>query len=50
MFAALQRELRDLLWIAFLTSGLSALGVGLAIILVLALDGWHHLPSVTGHV
>lgn len=36
----LKSELREIAWLASLIGGLSALGVGLAVTLVLGLDSW----------
>jgi hypothetical protein len=37
MWNAMRTELRELVWLASMVSGLSALGVGLAVVLAMAL-------------
>jgi hypothetical protein len=41
-----RREMREVVWLASIVGGLSVLGVGLALAMALAMDGWPtHLLS-----
>ncbi len=40
IWSTLRDELREIAWLAFVIGGLSVVGVGVAVTLVLALDGW----------
>jgi hypothetical protein len=42
-------ELREVLWLAFVVGGLSALGVLLAVAAVVISD-WQHVPTIVGSV
>jgi hypothetical protein len=43
-------EFREVVWLASVVSGLSVLGVGMAVVLALALDHWASVaPAVLGH-
>jgi hypothetical protein len=43
-------ELREVVWLASVVSGLSVLGVGMAVMLALALDHWASVPAIASHV
>jgi hypothetical protein len=44
-------EFREVIWLASVVSGLSVLGVGLAVMLAFALDQWASwAPALAGHV
>ena len=44
-------ELREIAWLASIISGLSVLGVGLAVTLALALDSWSSwVPAPVWHM
>lgn len=42
-------EFREVVWLASVVSGLSALGVGVAVGLAFALDHWAAVAPVLGH-
>jgi hypothetical protein len=42
-------EFREVVWLASVVSGLSVLGVGLAVGLAFALDHWGSMGPVLGH-
>lgn len=46
LWKALGGELREMIWLASLVGALSALGVGLAVMLALAVDNWHTWSAV----
>lgn len=43
-------ELREVVWLASVVSGLSVLGVGMAVMLAVALDHWAAVAHAAGHV
>jgi len=50
VWSTLRGELREIAWLASLIGGLSLLGVGLAITLALALDGWASRAASAWHL
>ena len=46
LWKALRGELREMIWLASLVGALSALGVGLAVMLALAVDNWQTWSAV----
>jgi hypothetical protein len=44
IYKGMAAEAREVLWLASIVSGLSVLGVAVAVILVLILDGWSGSP------
>lgn len=40
VWSTIREEMREVVWLASVVGGLSTLGVGLAIVAALALDGW----------
>jgi hypothetical protein len=51
LWSTLRDELREIAWLASIVGGLSVLGVGLAITLALALDGWASwVPAAARHM
>lgn len=40
VWSVVRRETREVVWLASIVSGLSMLGVGLALVAVLVMDGW----------
>jgi hypothetical protein len=42
-------EFREVVWLASVVSGLSVLGVGMAVVLAMALDHWATVGPILGH-
>jgi hypothetical protein len=42
-------EFREVVWLASVVSGLSVLGVGMAVVLAMVLDHWATVAPVLGH-
>lgn len=40
VWSTIRQEMREVVWLASVVGGLSVLGVGLAVVVALAMDGW----------